>query len=49
MPAPAELIASLYDPEAHYRTKRSVEWVGYQNHTFRDKSPSDAARLLSPK
>jgi transposase len=28
MPSPAELIASPYDVEARYSTKRSVEWVG---------------------
>ena len=32
MPAPAELIASPYDPEARYSTKRCVEWVGYKVH-----------------
>lgn len=29
MPSPAELLASPYDPEARYSTKREVEWVGY--------------------
>ena len=32
MPAPAELLASPYDPDARYSTKRSVEWVGYKVH-----------------
>ncbi|HRW67824.1 MAG TPA: IS1182 family transposase [Candidatus Competibacter sp.] len=32
MPAPATLIASPYDPEARYSSKRSVEWVGYKVH-----------------
>jgi transposase len=32
MPSPAELIASPYDLEARYSTKRSVEWVGYKVH-----------------
>jgi transposase len=32
MPSPAELIASPYDPEARYSTKRSVEWIGYKVH-----------------
>jgi transposase len=32
MPSPAELIASPYDIEARYSTKRSVEWVGYKVH-----------------
>lgn len=32
LPSPAELIASPDDPEARYRTKRAVEWVGDQVH-----------------
>ncbi len=32
MLAPAELLASPYDPDARYSTKRSVEWVGYKVH-----------------
>jgi transposase len=28
----AELIASPYDPEARYSTKREVQWVGYKVH-----------------
>jgi transposase len=32
LPSPAELIASPYDPEARYSTKREVEWVGYKVH-----------------
>jgi transposase len=32
MPSPAGLIASPYDPEARYSTKRDVEWVGYKVH-----------------
>jgi transposase len=32
MPAPADLIASPYDPEARYSTKRSSAWVGYKVH-----------------
>jgi len=32
MPSPADLIASPYDPEARYSTKREVEWVGYKVH-----------------
>ena len=28
MPSPAELIASPYDSEARYSTKRAVEWIG---------------------
>jgi transposase len=29
MPSPADLIASPYDTEAPYSTKREIEWVGY--------------------
>ena len=32
MPPPAEMIASPYDPEARYSTKREREWVGYKVH-----------------
>jgi transposase len=32
MPSPADLIASPYDPEARYSTKREIEWVGYKVH-----------------
>jgi transposase len=32
MPSPAAQIASPDDPEARYRTKRSVEWVGDKVH-----------------
>jgi transposase len=32
IPSPAALIASPYDPEARYSTKREIEWVGYQVH-----------------
>jgi transposase len=32
MPSPAELIASPYDPEARYSTKREIEWGGYKVH-----------------
>jgi transposase len=32
MPSPAELVASPYDPEARYSTKREIEWVGYKVH-----------------
>lgn len=30
MPSPASLIASPYDPQARYSTKRGTEWVGYK-------------------
>jgi transposase len=32
MPSPAGLIASPYDPDARYSTKRGSEWVGYKVH-----------------
>jgi transposase len=32
MPAAAQQIASPYDPEARWSTKREVEWVGYKVH-----------------
>lgn len=40
MPAPAELIASPYDPEARYSTKRGVEWVGYKVHLTETCDPA---------
>jgi hypothetical protein len=32
MPSPAELLASPYEPEARYSTKREVEWIGSKVH-----------------
>jgi transposase len=32
MPSPAELIASPYDPEARFSTKREIDWIGYKVH-----------------
>jgi hypothetical protein len=32
MPSPAGVLSSPYDPEARYRTKRDVNWVGYKVH-----------------
>jgi transposase len=32
MPASATMIASPYDPEARYSTKRETTWVGYKAH-----------------
>ena len=32
MPPAGQQIASPYDPEARYATKRSVDWVGYKVH-----------------
>lgn len=45
MPASAELIASPYDTEARYSTKRSVEWVGYKVH-FTETCDPEAPRLI---
>ncbi len=45
MPSPAALIASPYDPEARYSTKRSVEWVGYKVHLTETCDPT-APRLI---
>ena len=45
MPSPAELIASPYDPEARYSTKRDVEWVGYKVH-LTETCDEDLPRLL---
>ena len=45
MPAPAELIASPYDPDARYSTKRSVEWVGYKVH-FTETCDPDTPHLI---
>src|SRR5262247_2239008 len=40
MPSPATLIASPYDPEARYSTKREVEWVGYKVHLTETCDPA---------
>ena len=40
MPSPAALIASPYDPEARYSTKREVEWVGYKVHLTETCDPA---------
>lgn len=40
MPSPAELIASPYDSEARYSTKRSVEWIGYKVHLTETCDPA---------
>lgn len=46
MPPPAEMIASPYDPEARYSTKRELEWVGYKVH-LTETCDSDAPHLLT--
>jgi transposase len=45
MPAPAALMASPYDPDARYSTKRSVEWVGYKVHLTETCDP-DTPHLI---
>jgi transposase len=45
MPSPAELIASPYDPESRYSTKRSVEWVGYKVH-FTETCNGDTPHVI---
>jgi transposase len=40
MPSPAELIASPYDPETRYSTKRAVEWSGYKVHLTETCDPA---------
>jgi transposase len=40
MPSPTELIASPYDPEARYSTKRAVEWIGYKVHLTETCDPA---------
>jgi transposase len=45
MPSPAELIASPYDPEARYSTKREVEWIGYKVH-LTETCDADLPRVI---
>jgi transposase len=40
MPSPADLIASPYDPETRYSTKRTVEWIGYKVHLTETCDPA---------
>ena len=46
MPPPAQMIASPYDPEARYSTKRELEWVGYKVH-LTETCDSDTPHLLT--
>src|SRR2546429_520011 len=46
MPPPADMIASPYDPEARYSTKRELEWVGYKVH-LTETCDSDTPHLLT--
>jgi len=45
MPSPAELIASPYDVDARYSTKRHMEWVGYKVH-FTETCETDTPNLI---
>jgi transposase len=45
MPSPAELIASPYDTEARYSTKRGAEWVGYKVH-FTETCAEDTPHVI---
>jgi transposase len=45
MPSPAALIASPYDPEARYSTKREIEWVGYKAH-FTETCDEDTPHVI---
>jgi transposase len=40
MPASAQLLASPYDPQARYSTKRSVDWVGDKVHLTETCDPA---------
>jgi transposase len=47
----AELIASPYDPEARYSTKRGITWVGYKVHlteTCDDGQPHLITGVMTP-
>jgi transposase len=45
MPSPAELLASPYEPEARYSTKREVEWIGYKVH-FTETCETETPHLI---
>jgi transposase len=47
MPSPAELIASPYDPEARYSTKRAVEWIGYKVHLTETCDPATPRLIVN--
>ena len=47
MPSPAELIASPYDPEARYSTKRAVEWIGYKVHLTETCDPASPHLIVN--
>lgn len=43
---PANLIASPYDPEARFSTKRGMDWVGYKVH-FTETCDEDQPHLIT--
>jgi transposase len=46
LPPVGERLQSPYDPEAHYSTKRQMEWSGYKVHVT-ETCDSDAAHLVT--
>jgi transposase len=46
LPPVGERLQSPYDPEAHYSTKRRVEWSGYKVHVT-ETCDADAAHLIT--
>jgi transposase len=46
LPPVGERLQSPYDPEAHYSTKRRVEWSGYKVHVT-ETCEADAAHLVT--
>ena len=47
LPPVGERLQSPYDPEAHYSTKRQMEWSGYKVHVT-ETCDADAAHLVTP-
>ena len=46
LPPVGERLQSPYDPEAHYSTKRQIEWSGYKVH-LTETCDDDAAHLVT--
>ena len=46
LPPVGERLQSPYDPEAHYSTKRQIEWSGYKVHVT-ETCDEDAAHLIT--
>lgn len=46
LPPVGERLQSPYDPEAHYSTKRQIEWSGYKVH-LTETCDEDAAHLIT--